>query len=62
MSEDIRFGSWISVRWLCEAHGPVPACNVVLNTANKVILHGLDDVDVLLILVQKCKELNRFLM
>lgn len=50
----------MSVGCLCEAHGPIPACNVVLNTANKVHLHGLDDVDVLLVLVQKCKSLADF--
>lgn len=52
---DICFRSRISVGWLCEAHGPIPACNVVLNTANKVHLHGLDDV-VLLVLEQSAKS------
>lgn len=54
---DICFRSWISVGLLCEAHGPIPACNVVLNTANRVHLHSLDDVVALHVLVQRAKQI-----
>lgn len=56
---DVHFRAWISVSLLCEARGPFPACNVVLNTAVRANLHGLDDVVALLVLVQKYNELNR---